>query len=438
MILPPEAYREYLDPQYRDALDLHLKDMGTLTPVLELAGFPFSDDVLDVIDTRGAIRSGGYDGYFDPARRLAEVEADGVVAEIIHPGSQREGPAPFFEIMVDRYSPELRAAGARAFNRHMAEFCSHAPERLLGTALIETWPDMDAAVAELRRAREAGLRVIWTDQFVGLPDEAPGFWDRYWDPLWATCVELDVPVHIHIGFGIPQGSPQMFMREFLEMVKASDDPAAMQDAASDLFDSLFPSRRPLWQLMWGGAFDRFPELKVVFAEQHCDWVPVTLEHLDRRHAQAPASMQLRPSEYWQRNCMAACTATRPSDVAARHAVGVDKMMFATDYPHMEGTWPNTLPWLQVAFGQVPEDEVRAILGGNAIELYGLDRPLLESVAARVGPKVADVLGDHPVDSALVEHFHTRSGFNKPALYSFEADELEAAVDEDVELAAAAR
>ena len=90
-------------------------------------------------------------------------------------------------------------------------------------------------------------------------------------------------------------------------------------------------------------------------------------------------------------------------------------MFGTDYPHHEGTWPNTREWIKVAFEGVTEDEARLILGENAVALYGLDRPALLATAARVGPTVEEVLvARHDVDEALIAHFHKRSGFSRPA------------------------
>lgn len=438
--LPAERYGEYLDPEYRDTLDAHLADVKALPEVLDLVGFPFTDEELDIIDDRGAIRAGGAKGSYDPVRRLAEAEAEGVVAEVIHPGTQNYGPAPFFEIMGARYTPEVRAAGARAYNRWLAEFCAHEPDRLIGVALTEPWPDMKAAIRQLEDAKTARMGGIWTDQFVGLEDEAPGFWDPVWDPFWTACVDLDLVVHMHIGFGIPQGTPQATMKEFMAMAKASDDPEAMISVASDLLDSLFPSRRPLWQLIWGGVFDRHPDLKVVFAEQHAGWLPPTLDYLDRVDAEADSNLPMKPSDYWRRtNLAVTCTSLRPSDLNGRDQIGVEKMMFGTDFPHMEGTWPNTIEWLQVALAGLREDEARAILGENAIEYYGLNRPKLEELAERIGPLASDVLVDsHDVDPRKIAHFHRRAGFNKDPLVSFDEEELGAAVEEDLEAVLLAR
>jgi predicted TIM-barrel fold metal-dependent hydrolase len=301
-------------------------------------------------------------------------------------------------------------------------------------ALTEPWPDLAAAGGQLRWAKEAGLHGVWTDQFAGLDDEAPAFWDGSWDPFWAACADLELPVQVHIGFGIPQGTTQTVMRGFVQLVEESGNPNLMDDAAGDLFDSLFQSRRPLWQLMLGGVLDRHPGLRVVITEQHADWLPATLAYLDRAHEAGELRTARPPSDYWRSGSLAVtCTSVRRSDLEVRHEVGVDRMMFGSDFPHMEGTWPNTLDWLRATFADVPEDEARRILGANAIDLYGLDRAALHAVAAEVGPLADDILrGDHEIDPRLLEQFHRRSGYSKPKLASFDEAELAAGVREDID------
>ena len=95
----------------------------------------------------------------------------------------------------------------------------------------------------------------------------------------------------------------------------------------------------------------------------------------------------------------------------RHEIGIDKFIFATDYPHPEGTWPDTAEWLRVAFDGVPAEELPKLLGGNAVTLLGIDRAPLDAAAARIGPRPSDILGhSSEVDADLVENFHKRSGF----------------------------
>jgi hypothetical protein len=136
--------------------------------------------------------------------------------------------------------------------------------------------------------------------------------------------------------------------------------------------------------------------------------------MDARFDRGDTPLRKRPSEYWASNCYVGASFLHRHEVTARAAIGVATLMFGRDYPHPEGTWPNTLDWLRAAFAGVAEADLRAIVGGNAIRCYGLDAPALAPVAARVGPEVEDVLGDRPVDPAVVREFEKRGGFSKPA------------------------
>ena len=96
----------------------------------------------------------------------------------------------------------------------------------------------------------------------------------------------------------------------------------------------------------------------------------------------------------------------------RYEIGVDQLMFGTDYPHPEGTWPNTLDWIRLSFAGVPESEARAILGETAITAYGLDRAVLAAAAERIGPAPADVFGEFSVPAERVAHWNSRAGYSR--------------------------
>ena len=134
-------------------------------------------------------------------------------------------------------------------------------------------------------------------------------------------------------------------------------------------------RRAMWQLMLGGVFDRHPKLRLVMTEVRGDWLPATLRHLDQAYERARADLpaKRRPSEYWRENCLMSLSFVHKSEVAMRHEMGIETIFFGRDYPHAEGTWPNTRDWLSDAFAGVPDDELRLMLGENAIRVLGLDR-----------------------------------------------------------------
>jgi len=439
--LPARDYIPYLDPQYREHAEPWLADVATHHEVAGRCGYPFPQEELEIIDTRRAIRNGGEIGNFDPDRRLREAEADGVVAEFLHPFGNI-GSTPFYDVFNSVYSPELRTAGAIAHNRFLVDFCATAPERLLGVHLTYPWPDFEAAADQCRIAREAGARAVVPAQQAGIPgDPCPGFYDPAWDPFWAACQEYDLVVQVHAGWGKPQGMlagnlKRAFERAEKARESAVSDNKELSSALSEAFDT-FAERKALWQLMVGGVFDRFPRLKITFAEIHADWVPGTLAYLDSLSDEFGDLMKERPSDYWVRHCAVGASLMRLTDVDARDAVGKDKIMFGTDYPHMEGSWPNTRDWLRATVSQIPEADARALLGGNAIEWYGLDRDLLERTAMRVGPFPADILGDQTVDPAMLAHFHKRGGIGKREVSLFH-DQLVEAVGEDTANARSAR
>jgi hypothetical protein len=120
------------------------------------------------------------------------------------------------------------------------------------------------------------------------------------------------------------------------------------------------------------------------------------------------------------------------EIAMRYDMGIETVFFGRDYPHAEGTWPNTADWLSDAFAGVPEDELRLMLGENAIRVLGLDRERLAAIAARVGPTVADVTGRTPdLDPRLVANWDARGGYLKPA-EQVDAAELDELLDDDME------
>jgi hypothetical protein len=186
----------------------------------------------------------------------------------------------------------------------------------------------------------------------------------------------------------------------------------------------------MWQMMAGGVFDRHPTLTLVLTEIRADWIPPTLATFDARFERGDISTTLKPSEYFARNCYVAPSSPRDYEVAMRHEIGIDRFLFGRDYPHPEGTWPNTFDWIRHAFAGVPEAEARMLLGGNAIQCFGFDEAVMTGIAARIGPEPTDVLGAHDVDPALVEHFDLRSGYSKaPAVV--DPDALTTALDEEI-------
>jgi predicted TIM-barrel fold metal-dependent hydrolase len=172
-----------------------------------------------------------------------------------------------------------------------------------------------------------------------------------------------------------------------------------------LIEATWWAHRTLWQLVFAGVMERHPSLQFVFTEQGTAWIPETLMTLDGYYARMAgaggsqehawgaelmARLPLTPSEYWQRQCHVGSSFIRQPEVGLRHIVGVDKIMWGSDFPHKEGCWPFSHEHLRLAFAGVEPTEVQAMVGGNAARVYGFDLDALAPIAARVGPAVDDV------------------------------------------------
>ena len=371
------TYRTYLDPQYLDDFDAWRAKYKN----------PFRD-----------LQGSDRDRNWNSERRIAELEADGIVGEVIFPNTV----PPFFPNMAllarppspDEY--ELRHAGIRAHNRWLADWCAEFPARRAGIGQIFL-NDVDDAIADVRWIKEHDLR-----GGILVPSVPPDakhidpLYSQKYDPLWAVCEELGVPVNAHSGTGGPayQRAPAMPIVHITEMI--------------------FYSQRPFVYLIVGGVFERFPNLTFVLTEAGCAWVPSVLDQLDAMMAslRTGGTGEMRfegetvpprsATEYFQQNCHIGMSQPRPADLrAALGPVGIDRVMWGSDYPHEEGTLPFTREHLRQVMSHLPAEQIQQIVGGNAAAVYGFDLEALRPAADRFGPTVAEIaapltdLPDHP-------------------------------------------
>lgn len=358
-------YREYLDPAYREQFDEWRGQYQN----------PFRD-LQD--DTRSR--------NWDDERRIRELNADGVIAEVVFPNTVPPffptgvviAPAPF-----TARDYELRLAGIRAHNRWLEDFVGAHPTRRAGLVQI-LLNDVDEAVADVRWGKEHGMAGVL------LPGVAPNtpiepLYSPVYDPLWAVCEELDLPVTHHGGgSGVPDLGryPATTVMYIVEVG--------------------FYANRALWHLMMSGVFERFPGLTFVMTEQGTTWVPDTLDRLDSIHEAmvaghfggelGPATTVLarRPSEYFAANCYVGASFPGPADAEVTRRIGIDRVMWGSDYPHREGTYPYTRESLRRTFAGWEPADLRSVLGGTAAQVYGFDLDALSPVAAEFGPTVAEV------------------------------------------------
>jgi predicted TIM-barrel fold metal-dependent hydrolase len=431
---PPEAWPEYVEPAYHDYLAGMHEDNERYTQLLGLFA-DFSPQVLEVIDADGTWRSGGYLGCWNCQRRLAEMDREGVAAELVYAGDPRA---------LSPLSPQFRplpqdavAAGVRAYHRWAADEFGPAKDRILLVGDPASGTDIGAMVAELEWIAEHGFVGMYPPGVFARSD-LPALHDRYFDPFWSRAEELGMPVVIHAGYGSKQCeflNAIEDLRTNMEAEGRTDLLAEIVNNTDRFFSKDLRPRRAMWQLMLGGVFDRHPRLQLLMTEVRGDWLPATLRHVDSvfERARAQVLATRKPSEYWQEHCLVSLSFVHKAEVEMRREIGIDTICFGRDYPHAEGTWPNTRDWVNDAFAGVPEDELRLVLGENVIRVFGLNRARLAAVAERVGPTVNDIAGGAPeLDPRLVANWDARGGYLKPP-EAFDGDAVDALLREDIEL-----
>ncbi len=399
---PLPVYRDYFDPGERDEFDRYWRARPHAKAAEAAAAGnldALADSLVAFMRATGASEEAAKSfatrahrltaGLFDSNVRNACLDEEGIAAEVIYPDGFVENHPPYRDPAdaerlwsgSERRSFELQLAGSRAYNRWLAAFCSESPERRAGAVLLPPAYDVGAVVAEMTRARRSGLRggALIPPLAPGLP----GYHDAWYDPIWSAAVDLELPIASHGGTATAPDAKDVF---------GGAEPLA---SILHFTECAFFDRRPLWHFMWGGVFDRHPKLRLVFAEALAHWVPQELLRLDEMYDMwnlkvLRDQLPLRPSEYWRRNC--AITATFPSraEFEMRDAIGLENLLWGSDYPHPEGTWPHTELCLRHAFHGVEADATSAILGSNAVDLYGFDRPALRAIADRIGPDPARV------------------------------------------------
>jgi predicted TIM-barrel fold metal-dependent hydrolase len=296
------------------------------------------------------IRHGGY----DPVARLNEMDADGVDAEILYPTPR------LAQGIIANPDPELHLAMVRAYNDWLSEYVAHAPERFGGLALLPSCGSGDAAGELGRVAGRPGIR----GAVMGCYPNGTLEVTAEDDTVWAALIDHGLPVSIHVSLG----------RVMPEAHRSS------LPGYGRFFD--VPNR--IVQMIFSGMFDRYPNLQLVCAEVDCGWVPYFKEQVDnnfhRLYQPGASVVEGEPSEYIDRH-VSFTYVTDGVGIDNRHLIGVDRILWSSDYPHVSADWPNSWKTIQATFSGVSADERHAILAGNAARLYGFNSPSSSSTAA---------------------------------------------------------
>ncbi len=439
---PPEAWPVYLERRFHEYLPALREDNEVYTTVMGAMSYPItgSPDALAVYDLDGAQAGGGHRGIWDADVRLQEMDREGVAGEFVYFGDHRAS-AMFYNVFNREYPNDVCEAGIRAYHRWLSDTFGQHSDRLFLVGAGGPGHDMESLLTELSWIADRGFRGTYAPGFLSYAGIPPLF-DPYWEPVWTLCEDRGLSLFVHAGHGQRQGG---FLPRIAEVKKKVDAAGGTADdliqalkggvLSADFFSDVSP-RRPMWQLMLGGVFDRHPGLKLVMTEVRADWLPATLDHLDQvwyaNRGDLPARRS--PRDYWNTNCVVSLSFPHKVEVEMRHDLGLDTVAFGRDYPHNESTWPNTLAWLRDALDGVPEGELRGILGENVIRALDLDRQTLSAVAARIGPTLEQLTAGPAVDPRLVGHFDLRGGYQKPSEGGSKIPLISPAVEEDVALA----
>jgi len=302
-----------------------------------------------------------HEGAYDPKVRLGVMDECGIDAQIIYPstiglGGQDLGLAD--DEALSRLAIEI-------YNDAQAEIQSESGNRLLPLPLMPAW-DVATCVTEAKRVAALGARGVnmtSDPQDLGAPDLA----SRDWDPFWAVCSDLRLPVHFHIGASVTGMT-------FYGQYPWASHPANTRLAIGGTL-LFIGNARVVTNLILSGIFDRFPDIQMVSVESGCGWIPFILEALDYEMSEnAPdelRQMQKMPSEYFRTNMYATFwfenNRNKLPDLI--EAVGEDRILFETDFPHPTCLYPNPLETVEAKMATL-SSEIRAkIMGENARKLY---------------------------------------------------------------------
>lgn len=304
-------------------------------------------------------------GAYSVDARLEVMDACGIHAQVVFPNNVGLGGQSVAKATTDR---SLLNTCIEVYNDWSAEIMEESGGRLLPMAVMPAW-DVDDCVREARRAHRLGFRGV---NITADPSDqgAPDLADPVWDPLWATCEELELPVHFHIG---NSETAMSFFEKYAWGTQT--DGMQLAIAGTMLF---IGNARSVVNIIGSGMLERHPGLQIVSVESGVGWIPFVLEALAYEIAEnAPrdrAAMSLTPMEYFQRQ-MYATTWFEHADLAnVVEKVGADRIMFETDFPHPTCLYPDPLAIAERHMADLDAATREKILGGNACRLYKIPQP----------------------------------------------------------------
>ncbi|MGH7907204.1 MAG: amidohydrolase family protein [Candidatus Binataceae bacterium] len=297
-------------------------------------------------------------GGWDPAVRIADQESDGIAAEILYPSAGM--------LICKHLDFDYRKACLDAYNLWLAEFCSFNPDRLLGIGMV-SMRSVDDSIAELRQIKKLRLRGVMLPGWPAIED----YDSKTYDPFWDACVDLQLPVTFHHLSGTRDPN------ERTDTVYGNAN-RGINSKLNGWMNLLRGNQDLLSMFVFGGVFERHPELKLVCAEADAGWAPHFMYRMDyaydhHRHHIRTEPLSRPPSEYFRKNIYV----TFQDDLIAfktRGLMNIRRLMWANDFPHFDSTWPRSREVIEAQTAGMTEDERNFVLHDNLAECYGLTAP----------------------------------------------------------------
>jgi uncharacterized protein len=359
---PPKMWAERLDQKFRDRAPHAIKLEGKPGEYLvceDMAPAPLAAFFSAGVPPQqmAEFMKRGFDeappAVHNPAERIKDQDRDNVSAEVIYTSMGM----PLFGLE----DAELRAACFRAFNDWATDYCQYDLKRLVPLGLI-TLEDIPAAVAELQRIKKRGMAgaMIWGEAPADRPYSHPDY-----EAFWAAAQDLDMSLSLHIltgakgtaGHASKVLNPNMKGVEFM----------------TGVISMIHPIERSLTALIIGGVLERYPRLKIVSAENDVAWIPFFLYRIDKYALRGISTLKLamKPSDYVKRQVYATFI-NDPIFMNLLEFYPADNIMWSSDYPHGQATFPHSQDYVNEHLSRVPEPDRCKIVRDTAAKLYNLN------------------------------------------------------------------
>ncbi|HLY67834.1 MAG TPA: amidohydrolase family protein [Chloroflexota bacterium] len=383
--VPPEHWIHRVPQKYREIAPRRVR-LETGSDALVVDG---SEPIQNSSDMYASKRPRPYDpnviSYEDTAgtgpaeQRLQEQDVENIEAEVFFP-AQVAGPASWRRIKDD----DAYLAVVRAYNDWLIEeYCATAPNRLIGLGVLP-WTSGEDIIAEMERCAKKGFKGV----SLGVLPGGQGYPTPEDDRFWAAALDLQMPVAIHVELrriGHRTAQPSFHYPREPERLKAALAPGSKRTVVDRMARFGLDSALTVSQLVMSHLFDRFPDLKVFVAESRVGWLPFWFENADLQYERnifwcsrdlGLEPLKSVPSEYIKQHFYWSIQCERVG-VEVRHHIGVDHLMFATDFPHVESEFPRTPQLIEEIYADVPEAERYNMLRGNAIRFFKLEHQAKE-------------------------------------------------------------